>query len=283
MQLLTENIDVPSFIDWLGLSVRMQSDPLPIAGHVWQEYSQTNIWAKRKILYNDRGDKVLTLLYQPRTTVIPSNSGLVEIENEWLYHGGGPEYILSLLQQSVFYEVLGISRLDLCADFNPTQVQAEVIEGLAAGDYYVAGKRNGSGFWSTNTNPKDTLREGERRPFLHEYWLNRKIPHCQSWGHKTSELKWKLYYKTKELLDDGGGRLMVKPYIIDQWRIAGLDTSNVWRLECSMKHLNNLRMWGQKIDLDFLAANRGLFLCKQIDQHFQIRKSEGHKDKTNDT
>lgn len=282
MQLLEENTDVLSFIDWLGLSVRMQSDPCPIPHHTWQEYPQTNVWGKRRMLYNENGDKVLTLLYEPRTTVVSSNAGLLEIENEWLYHGGGPEYILELLQQSLFYEVIGISRLDLCADFNPTKSQADIIEGLANGDYYVAGKRNGSGFWSTNLNPPDRLRDGTRRPFLNEYWCGRKIPHCQSWGHKTSELKWKLYYKTKELLDDGGGKVMMKPYIIDQWRMAGFDTSNVWRLECSMKHLNNTRMWGERISLDFVREYRGLFFSQQVNQHFIIRKNQGHKDKTND-
>lgn len=283
MKLQNEQSEILAFVDWLGLSVRMQSDPVSIPGHVWQDYSQTNVWGKRKILYNEYGDKVLTLLYEPRTSVVSSNAGLLEIENEWLYHGGGPDAILELLQKSMFYEVLGISRLDLCADFNPTQAQADIIEGLAAGTYYVAGKRNGSGFWSTNLNPKTKHGMEERRPFLHDYWCGRKIPHCQSWGHKTSALKWKLYYKTKELVDDGGGVCMAKPYIIDQWRMAGLDTTNVWRLECSMKHLNDTRMWGQRCSWDYLRNILDVFLVQQINQHFIVRKNEGHVDRTNDT
>lgn len=270
------------FVDWLGLTLRMKSEPLPIEGYVWQEYSATNVWAKRRILYTCDGDKVLTLLSEPRSRLISSNSALLEVENQWLYHGGGVDMVLATLQRSVFFEVLGISRLDLCADFTPDAAQREIIEGLAAGRYYVQGKRNGSGFWSTNENPKVHPGMTERRPFLAPEWVGRPIPHCQSWGHKTSDIKWKLYYKTKELLDAGGGKLMMKPYIVDQWRIGGLDTSNVWRLEVSLKHLNNLNAWQQRIDIETIRDFRGSIFTSLYNDRFTVRKNEGHLDRTND-
>lgn len=238
---------------------------------MWREYSATNVWNKRRILYTEDGDKVLTLLNDPRSAIIAKNAALLEIENEWLYHGGGYWRILDTLRSSVFFEVIGISRLDLCVDFVPTKSQSATIDNLYNGKYYVVGKRNGSNFWSRNKNPK-----------LQADWLNREIPHNQSWGHKTSAIKWKLYYKSKELLDAMGGKFYDKPYIVDMWRINGLDTSNVWRLEVSMKHLNDYSIYGHPISLEWLESNQLELFCQMYNQRFQIRKNQGHIDRSND-
>lgn len=257
--------------DWLGLSLRLSGEVKPIEGYIWREYSATNVWNKRRILYTEDGDKVLTLLNEPRSAIIAKNAALLEIENEWLYHGGGYWRILDTLRSSVFFEVIGISRLDLCVDFVPTKSQSATIDSLYNGKYYVVGKRNGSNFWSRNKNPK-----------LQADWLNREIPHNQSWGHKTSAIKWKLYYKSKELLDAMGGKFYDKPYIVDMWRINGLDTSNVWRLEVSLKHLNDYSIYGHPITLDWLDSNQLELFCQMYNQRFQIRKNQGHLDRSND-
>ena len=257
--------------DWLGLSLRLSGEVKPIEGYVWREYSATNVWNKRRILYTEDGDKVLTLLNEPRSAIIAKNAALLEIENEWLYHGGGYWRILDTLRSSVFFEVIGISRLDLCVDFVPTKSQSTTIDNLYNGKYYVVGKRNGSNFWSRNKNPK-----------LQADWLNREIPHNQSWGHKTSAIKWKLYYKSKELLDAMGGKFYDKPYIVDMWRINGLDTSNVWRLEVSLKHLNDYSIYGHPITLEWLESNQLELFCQMYNQRFQIRKNQGHLDRSND-
>lgn len=260
-----------SFIDWLGLSLRLASEPGDIPGHVWREYSATNVWAKRRVLWSDEGDKVLTLLSEPRGGIIDSKAALLEVENEWLYHGGGIDAMLEKLIKVCSFEVMGISRLDLCVDFNPTPEQTDIIMGLAQDKYYVGGKRSGSGFWSTNT-----------AECLHPDWLGKKIPHSQSWGHKTSDIKWKLYYKTRELWEAGGWKFAHKPYIIDQWREHDMDVSNVWRLEVSMKHLNNTQLYGQVVDLGVLRNFRAEFLVNLYRQRFVVRANESHKDRTND-
>lgn len=257
--------------DWLGLSLRLSGEVKPIEGYIWREYSATNVWNKRRILYTEDGDKVLTLLNEPRSAIIAKNAALLEIENEWLYHGGGYWRILDTLRSAVFFEVIGISRLDLCVDFVPTKSQSDTIDNLYNGKYYVVGKRNGSNFWSRNKNPK-----------LQADWLNREIPHNQSWGHKTSAIKWKLYYKSKELLDAMGGKFYDKPYIVDMWRINGLDASNVWRLEVSLKHLNDYSIYGHPITLDWLDSNQLELFCQMYNQRFQIRKNQGHLDRSND-
>lgn len=258
-------------IDWLGLTLRTTSTPLPIAGHQWREYSATNVWAKRRVLWSDEGDRVCTLLSEPRSTTIKSNMALLEIDNEWLYHGSGTEEILSKLATSFFFEIMGISRLDLALDFCPTEEQRSIIDELSNGNAYVQGKQNGSDFWSVNTNEK-----------LNPMWTGRRIRHQLSWGHKTSSIRWKLYYKTKELLDAGGGQFMDKPYIVDQWRARDMDISNVWRLEVSLHHLNDYNLYGQRIDLDVLKYQRASLFMSLFNSRFKVRENEGHKDRTND-
>lgn len=263
--------DIILSVDWLGLSLRLPKPPTDIEGYQWREYSATNVWGKRLILYTDEGDKVCTLLYEPRSSIINSKAALVEIENQWLYHGAGPFYILDVLSKAVFYEILGISRVDLAVDFCPDETQAQVIEGLASGQYYVGGKRNGSGFWSTNNSS-----------WLAQRWQPKRIPHCQSWGHKTSAIKWKLYYKTKELADAGCGRFLDKPYIVDMWRMANFDIKNVWRLEVSIKHGNAYEFDGFRLDLASIRDSRADIFRSLYQNRFQIRKNEGHKDRSND-
>lgn len=257
--------------DWLAITLRITGDVRPIAGHVWREYPMTNVWAKRRILWSEDGDKVLTLLSEPRSSTINSKIALCEIENEWLYHGGGYHRILQILGQGVLFEVIGLSRLDLAVDFTPTAAQKDIIIGLATGEYYAKGKENRVPWWGKFSDEK-----------LSPMWRGFSVPYDQSWGHKTSAIKWKLYYKSKELLDAGGGTFFTKPYIVDQWRLHGLDLANVWRVEVSMKQLNNYQIYGHPINLDYLDNNMEELFLQMYDSRFKIRLNEGHKDKTND-
>ena len=196
---------------------------------------------------------------------------MCEIENEWLYHGGGHRRILDVLEQSVFFNITGISRLDLAVDFCPTEAQKEVILGLACKEYYIGGKSNHLPWWAKVNNDK-----------LHPMWNGKNIPYDQSWGHKTTDIKWKLYYKTKELLDAGGGKFMMKPYIVDQWRMHGMDIRNVWRVEVSVKKCNNYLLYGNRLDLGQIEANFEELFRQLYQSRFQVKLNEGHKDRTND-
>lgn len=262
---------VPLSVDWLALSLRLENRPEGCpSGHKWAFYSSTNVWSSRWVLYNDFGEKVFTLLFQPRSSVIKANSALLEVANEWLYHGIGFHGVLGLLSQVVRFQVCGISRLDLAADFNPDKYQEKIIKGLAVNKYYVGGKRSGSGFWCMNSDK-----------FYPVQWIGR-IPHCQSWGHKTSDVKWKLYYKTKELRDAAGGKFFDKPYIVDMWHDVGLDDANVWRLEVSIHNCNNFDFLRKRLSFDeFCRSGSNLFQAL-YSSRFQVRKNQGHKDRTND-
>lgn len=258
--------------DWFAVSLVLDDLPkyAPL-GHKWVVFERgTNVWQHRAVLYNDRGQSVCTLLAKPKSeNLINPRAGLLEISNEWLYHGIGAVGIVNMLRGCCSFQLGGFSRLDLCMDFEPTPKQAEMIRGLATNKYYVVGKRNGSGFWSTPTED-----------YIPDQWRE-KCPHCQSWGHKTTQVKWKLYYKSKELRDAGGG-WFDKPYIVDGWRRAGLDVNNVWRLEVSMHDCNSLIKDEYPIDWATWTENELGIFTAMYRKRFQIALNEGHKDKTND-
>lgn len=273
---------IPLSVDWLSLSLRLFR-PLSRCpeGHRWAYYSPTNVWSSRWVLYNDYGDKVFTILFQPRSSIIEASRAVLEVANEWLYHGIGINGVLKLLEKCFDssrygndgippFSVAGISRVDLAADFCPDEAQADVIRGLNDTRYRVAGKQNGSGFWSTVKSDR-----------LSPMWQN-YCPHDMNWGHKTSDVKWKLYYKSKELQDEAGGFGWSKPYIVDMWREVGLDEANVWRLEVSLRNCNNFDFMGEKLTFQrFMHSGSNLFQSLYTSR-FQVQENQGHKDKTND-
>lgn len=257
--------------DWFALSVALTGEERrPKSGYKWVEFEGTNVWKRRRILLNEYGEKVFTLLSEPKSSVIRPDAGLIEVANEWLYHGIGVGGVLRLFKYLCEYRELGLSRLDLAMDFVPNEKQREVIWGLSDGSMYVSGKRSGSGFWSSSS-----------AEWMPKEWRGKRIPHCQSWGHKTTDVKWKLYYKSKELREVGGG-WFAKPYIVDQWRESGFDINNVWRLEVSLHNCNGLTVDGERLTRDFWYKNTGDLASSLYTSRFVIREDGGHKDKSND-
>lgn len=259
--------------DWYGVSVMMEHEPTTApSGHIWVDYDGgTNVWHKRKVLLNQYGDKVATFLYAPKSSTIHKEAGLLEVANEWLYHGIGAVGVQQLIRKVCPFRVTGISRLDLCLDFVPSPEQYEIIKGLSTNKYYVSGKRNRTQFCSVSN-----------AEWMPQQYKGVEIPHCQSWGHKTSDVKWKLYYKSKELREAVGGGWFAKPYIVDRWREVNLDENNVWRLEVSIKHCNKLTWNGNMVNEDCLLADDIFLLRDLYTQRFIVRAAEGHKDKSND-
>lgn len=260
-------------VDWLAVSVRFHEDEfgnLP-DGHFYVDYDGTNVWKSRRIVFNEYAEKVATILFHPKSKIIAANAALIEIANEWLYHGNSPLNILNMLQHWRLFDVTGLSRVDLAVDFNPTARQWHHIVALAKGEDYISGKRSGSSFWSV-----------VKCDLLAEKYQGKKIPHCQSWGHKTTAVKWKLYYKSKELADVYGGKLMAKPYILDCWDEAGLDRKDVWRLEVSIKNGNGQEFREEPITLDAIHHNPREIFSALYNKRFQVRRQENHADKSND-
>lgn len=269
--------------DWLAWSVRGIDLNLLPSGSVCFRHKGTTYEVKlfdgtatyrhRWVFFEkDHADKVATLLCWPKSKLFDPGSGLLEVANEWLYHGIGWAGVFDLVNFFAPMVRYGYSRLDYAFDFTPNRRQRCIIQMLADSKAYIAGKRNGTAWWSIDSS------EGCPAPYR-----GRKIPHCQTWGHKTTAVKWKVYYKSKELAEPNAWRGFEKPYIVDLWRKAGLDVYNVWRVEVSIHHGNGFEVnecAGIPYDLDRAGMERvarGLLASR-----FIIRKAEGHTDKTND-
>lgn len=267
---MTQNVVLSC--DWFGLSMMLDGRPTTAPPlHQWVDYDGTNVWGRRSVLMNEYGEKVCTILYEPKSSIIHKDAALMEVANEWLYHGIGVQGITSLLYHVCPYRITGISRLDLAFDFVPTSDQWTVIRGLSQGSLYVSGKRNRTQFLSTCNDE-----------WMPAKYRGKEIPHCQSWGHKTTAVKWKLYYKTKELRDAMGGMWMAKPYIVDQWRRYGLDENDVWRLEVSVHGCNQLMWDGIPMTYNRVSEYAQFMARDLYQQRFIIRKAQGHADKSND-
>lgn len=278
MEVMEATSSLPLSLDWLSLSLVLHR-PLTHCPEYyrWAYYSPTNVWNSRWVLYNGYGDKVFTILFQPRSRIIAADRAVLEIANEWLYRGYGVKGVLGILSQcfdthdnGVGFTITGINRVDLAVDFTPTDAQHDVIVGLNNTSLRVAGKQNGSGFWSTVKSPR-----------LNEMWAG-YCPHDMNWGHKTSDVKWKLYYKSKELQDEAGGQGWSKPYIVDMWREVGLDESNVWRLEVSVRNCNNFDFMGEKLTFYRLMKSGSDLFQALYTSRFTIQRNQGHKDRSND-
>lgn len=287
-------------LDWLAFSVKLVPSPREKDDHTWYlqdisefgfrllEFPGNNIYKRRAIIYNSDGEKLITFLFDPHSKVIPYDSCLVEVANKWLYSSNvafdGTRYsehnlnwVTDILTWVHPYVISNMSRIDICADFECTPYQYDIIRGLAANRLYVQKYREGSMFHDYNTQSCE------------------RYPKCLSWGSKRSNVKWKLYHKSKELFTwVKEGEKMVKycskPYIVSQWHSTWdtdshtLDEDNVWRLEVSISPAEKYTFHGTRItyaDVINQFYIDDLFLSLYMNR-FVTRRNEGHKDHTND-
>ena len=266
------NIDWFSFSVLLALSDEEKAHGISLRcpdGYQMVEYSGTNLYKNRHILYSQYGDKVLTLLTTPHSKIIKPESMFVEVANRWLYCDFS--FVVTLLQQIHSYSFQSLSRLDICCDFNPSVSQWDVIEGLQDSRYYVTGKREGSMFFTIHT--ADNLR------------LKRNA-HCMSWGSKSTNIKWKLYNKTLEVCEvaPNGKRYINKPYIWQMWLDNQLDPQQVWRLEVSIMGASSYKWRGEHLTWDVMQQHKFTPLYWDLTAYrFLVRANEGHKNRGHDT
>lgn len=261
--------------DWAAFSGHIPldgRDPLRTSapdGYAIERLSSTNVWGCRDVVLNVYGEKVLTILSNPISGIIDRSACLVEVANRWLYGGVSWRRLFRLMDECCQFVPSGLSRLDLAFDFVPTESQVATINALASGDMYVAGKRSGTIWW-------------KNCPEISPRFAGLKIPHCQSWGSKYSNVKWKLYYKSLELWEATGGTGMDKPWIVDNWNRHEFDTHAVWRLEVSVHPLSKIMLRGEVATIDDWLK-RPMDLARDLYGNYQVRKNEGHKDRSNDT
>lgn len=247
--------------DWLALSCQLlhpfsEDDKFTLPqGWSMLEMSATATWMRRWFVMDRDGTKLATFLCSPRSTIIPECRAMLEISNVVLY-------------SDIFHNVLdatltmlpmvadGVSRVDLCADFEMSDQRWQVTRGLEAGEYYLKGLRRGVNWWSSKKGNAE--------------------PHQLQWGGLESVFKWKLYNKYKELHAEGTAACS-KPYIEEMWRLMGLQPSKVWRLEVSITQCNRvMNDANEVISIREWYNDRVHIYSRIYSDKFIIRQHEGH-------
>ena len=151
----------------------------------------------------------------PYSSILPPYAIIVRFVNRVLYMPDFWEVVNRFLSLNQI-EVRGISRIDICADFNQfaTLDPKALIEGFAAKKYRHIGRGVGSLGFNHGVHNGD-------------YGVNYT---GLTFGTHASDAHCYLYDKSFELLTQGD-----KPWIKERWKRVGLDIRNVWRLEVSIK------------------------------------------------
>lgn len=261
--------------DWLAFSVHLQEPEPEIMcpeGLRIELCQGNNVFEHRALVFDGRGAKYMTLLWKPYSKVLPANLMTCQVANEFLYlpAGQGIKWAYNDLRQIVDCTFNAVGRIDICIDFEACLKRMDFIKHLNSGHYYAQHKSEGSTWWHE-------VAEGDYK---------HKQLHCLTWGSQKSEIKVKLYHKSREQGLVGGDQ-PEKPWIVDEWKEAGMDIHNVWRLEFSLSGAGQLRYKGQPITLDNVSDEQWLLnvLCELYNNRFVTRinqgKRQGHKN--NDT
>lgn len=253
--------------DWLQYSVHLKEQEPEIFcpdGYRLEICQGNNLFAHRAILYDGRGAKYLTLLWKPYSKVLPANLMTVQVANEYLYLDGGAGILWSIddLQKIVDCTFNAVGRIDICCDFEGSEKNTLFINHLNSGHYYAQHKTEGSVWWHDIGGSVAV----------------KKQLHCLSWGSHKSEIKVKLYHKSREqgLIQ---GEDAEKPWIVQQWKLNEMDIHNVWRLEFSLSGAGQLRYKGNLINLQHIADEEWLLnvFCEMYHSRFITRINQGRR------
>lgn len=255
--------------DWLQYSVMLSEDNpefLCPEGYRIELLQGNNIFRYRALVFDGLGRKWLTLLWSPYSSVLNRRIMTVQVANFLLYYAGVNESY-RLLKSIVDCHFNSCGRVDVCADFPMTVDKLETLRHLNSGHYYVQGKSEGSAWWHSVKERNDD-REWNRNQF-----------HCLSWGSKCSDIKVKCYHKSREINATEINGECEKPYIREQWKLAGWDISNVWRLEFSLSGTGKLQWKNEVIDLQKVSSSDWLrhVFYSLYGSRFVVRVNQGRR------
>lgn len=248
-------------IDWLTISVDCSNFAINTNFSCNREPYGTSVFSEMYTIAMDGMDLAI-LTKTPRMKHMDKNLGLLKILNPILYTPNLDRIIYNIIH-AFKLNVRGISRLDLCADFNrfidyadPQNFIRDFLSvsvwKIGQAKYKVAGK--------VATSVKHTARYRRACKKAHKEEESFKVIGKQSarhnyqylrFGSNLSDVSAYLYNKTQEFKD-----VKRKNYIEEMWRANGLDAdSTVWRLEFSLKG-NGIK---------FLDTTSGEFRQKSLD------------------
>lgn len=246
-------------IDWLQLHLR--GDIRREAKYTFKklDYS-TQAFSTVEDIYID-DNYFASMVSEPRSQVINPKTVILKVINKNLYSPFMFSQLEDLLK-SLNLSYQGITRLDVCADFN---------------------------YFKNGLHPETLINNfmclkfrkvGQTKGKCHFEQKTRMHYETLAFGTGKSLIRCYLYNKTKEL-----NEVKMKPYIVDSWKASGLDTKkDVWRLEFSIKG-NSLNLIDnrtgelQKVDLKNLQSREflnNLYYSLQ-NQYFRFKRDTGDK------
>lgn len=261
-------------IDWLQFSVHLKcADPELICPKDYRiEICQgNNIFQHRAMVFDARGAKFITLLWKPFSKVLPANLMTCQVANEYLYMSGmGIKWAFDVLQEIVECSFNSIGRIDICCDWQGNEKRTAFLNHLNSGHYYAQHKSEGAVWWH------------ERGGYHH------KELHCLNWGSQKSEIKVKIYNKSREQgLVDNPNAQPEKPWIVNEWKENKMDITKIWRIEFSLAGAGQLRYQSNPIRLDNVQDEEWIMniffdmYCHRFITRVNEGKRNGHKN--NDT
>jgi len=197
-------------MDWLQIHVRQVPDAYPLQlGKfiiVRQDF-HTKQFSDVYYIFIEK-DMVATLVGRPHSGILQKDSGLLKIENKYLYQEGIKGLVEDLLK-ALDLKFINVSRIDIACDFNEFQKglnPERFIYYFMNGQYVKLLK---SKFFVSGMHTRNNSFEYIR------------------FGASSSMLCYYIYNKSKEM-----NEVKQKPWITELWKEKGLDTSrDVWRLE----------------------------------------------------
>lgn len=213
-------------IDWLSIYVSTVGIHKPSVGSIRAMDYGTQVY-KFTEYYQIDGKDIAVLTYQPRSSKLVQDTGIIKILNEYLY----TEDIYTLCQnimQDWGLVPLSVSRLDVCADFHRFQDYPDM--NCFFEDFLT------TKIWHMGKCKYKVIGEKARKLQDDQFVIqgvqsSRHTYQYLRFGGNTSDVSAYLYNKTKEFEE-----VKTKNYIVSMWEKNGLDTTKtVWRLEFSLK------------------------------------------------
>lgn len=266
-------------IDWLSISYlaelswREQENELILKetkDYQLEKVKGTNVFKSRYYVLSQNGNKKMTILCDPISNILAKNLMLVEFANHTLYN---EEYIelFSVLKKIHQGEINGISRLDVCCDFqycedyfgkivHPNTFLKEITSNMI----YIQGKKERAIFEEMNIGKGNFIEN---------------TPKQISFGSKTSDIKWKIYNKSKELKE-----VSDKEYIRKQWNEIKFDeTEDIYRCEVSITNCNRYAICDENENnfLFFTELKNKIndIFATMYNQKFTIRANDGNNNR----
>lgn len=261
--------DVMIHCDWLQFSVLLEEDYPEIfcpEGFRIEILQGNNIYRNRAIVWDMQGRKWLTLMWSPYSSVLNKRLATCQVANELLYMSA-IHVAMRVLYQVVPCKFNSCGRVDICADFQSTKELLEAIKHLNSGHYYVQGKSEGNGWWH------------ERKRKTKDKSFFRMEHHDLNWGSVKSDIKVKLYHKSRELGMLEADSEPEKPWIVSLWKEAGWDVTSIWRLEFSLRGSGQLRWDNKTIGIDEVASIDWLthIFYQLYTKRFVVRLNSGQR------